>query len=80
MERNISWAEMKSMYPDEWLLITDFKTDDSGHLLNGVVERHSKKKDEVYRLPSLEKPTAFRFSGESTFSGLRSHATIHNLF
>ncbi|MGZ8219336.1 hypothetical protein [Methylomagnum sp.] len=70
----LTWQEMKTQYPEEWLLITDFDLDASGHILAGIVDRHSKQKDTVYRLPKLNKPTAFRYTGESNFSGLRSHA------
>ncbi len=69
---------MKQEYPDEWLLISDIERDQFGALRSGIVERHSRDKEEVYRKPSLDKPTAFRFTGESTFSGLRSHAQISN--
>jgi hypothetical protein len=74
MKDKITWDEMKKYYPDEWLLITDFDLDRSGHILDGIVNRHSKDKDDVYRLPALKRPTAFRYTGESTFSGLRSHS------
>ena len=74
MNKKMTWHEMKTNFPDEWLLITDFDLDQSGHLVAGVVERHSREKDEVYRLPALKKPTAFRYTGESTFSGLKDHA------
>ena len=70
---------MKAKFPNEWLLITDFDLNKSGHVIAGVVNRHSKKKDDVYRLPALDKPTAFRFTGESTFGGLRSHAGKYNV-
>ncbi len=69
--KKMTWNDMKNEFPDEWLLITDFDLDKSGHLVAGVVERHSRKKDEVYQLPALNKPTAFRYTGESTFSGDR---------
>jgi len=68
---------MKNDYPDEWLLISEIERDELGRLKYGVVERHSKDKEEVYRQPSLNKPTAFRYTGASTFSGLRSHAQIN---
>jgi len=71
--KKITWDEMKNEYPNEWLLITDFDLDKCGHILAGIVDRHSKEKDDVYRLPPLNKPTAFRYTGESTFAGLRSH-------
>jgi hypothetical protein len=74
MKNSQTWSEMKSKYPNEWLLIVDFETDESGHLVRGIVERHSNNKDDVYKKPALNKPTAFRYTGESTFSGLRSHA------
>ena len=74
MEQKITWEEMKKVYPDEWLLVVDFDVDDSGHLLAGVVERHSKEMEEICYPPALSKPTAFRYTGESTFAGLRGHA------
>jgi hypothetical protein len=69
MNKKLTWDEMKSIFPDEWLLITDFELDQSGHLISGVIVRHSVDKDEVNRLPSLEKPFAFKYTGESTFPG-----------
>jgi hypothetical protein len=74
MQKKTKWQEMKKQYPDEWLLITDFNLDKDGHLISGIVRRHSKIKQEVYRLPALGESTAFRYTGESTFSGLRSYA------
>lgn len=74
MKKETTWKEMKNQYPDEWLLITDFNLDQEGHLISGVVRRHSKLKQEVYRLPALGQSTAFRYTGESTFSGLRRYA------
>lgn len=65
---------MKTTYPDEWLLVINFETDESGHMLAGVVERHSKHKDDVYAKPALSQPTAFRYTGESAFRGFRDHA------
>lgn len=74
MGQRMTWEEMKKVYPDEWLLITDYESDESGHLLAGEVERHSRHKDEVYAKPALSRPTAFRYTGESTFRGFRDHA------
>jgi len=78
MENRMEWSEMKSRFPDEWLLIGDFETDEDGHLIGGVVEKHSKHKDEVYGIEPQVRPSAFRYTGESTFSGLRSHAAVHH--
>ena len=77
MARKMTWEQMKQEFPDEWLLIVDFDTDESGHLTSGVVERHSEDMDKVVRPPVLSRPIAFRYTGESTFMGLRSHAQHH---
>ena len=79
MSNKISWEKMKNNYPDEWLLIVDYETDNSGHIISGVIERHSRNKDEVYQLPFPKKSAAFRYTGESNFSGLRSHANNQNI-
>ena len=79
MGQKMTWEEMKQHFPNEWLVIVDFEVDNSGHLVAGVVERHSPKKHEVYRLPVRQQSTAFRYTGESTFSGLRSHAETHHV-
>lgn len=76
MVRNrITWKEMKEKYPNEWLLITDFELDEYGKVKIGVVERHSKKKKEAANPPIIDRDTSFCYTGESTFAGLRSHAT-----
>ncbi len=79
MRKRMTWKEMKKNYPDEWLLIIDFELDSSGRIVAGTVSRHSKEKDDVYCMPSLNRPTAFRYTGESDFSGVRSHAENRNI-
>ncbi len=69
MGQQMTWEEMKKLYPDEWLLITDYEIDKYGNVKVGIVERHSADKDEVYRLPALNKDVAFEYTGESTFRG-----------
>jgi hypothetical protein len=73
----LTWDQMRQRYPDEWLLIVDYDTDESGHLLSGVIERHSRSMREVAQPPALGRPTAFRYTGESTFRGLRGYAHRH---
>ncbi len=80
MAQKMSWEEMKRVYPDEWLMIVDYETDKSGHLLSGVVERHSRDKGDVYRLPAVDKDCAFRYTGECQFpGGWRAHAECHHV-
>lgn len=68
----MTWDEMKEVYPDEWLLVTDYELDEYGKIKTGIVERHSKDKDDVYRLPAIEKPAAFEYTGKIKFQGLVS--------
>jgi len=70
MGEKLTWNEMKNRYPDEWLLIIDFDLDDTGHLKSGIVKRHSKNKKDIYSGPVQTKSVAFRYTGESNFSGL----------
>lgn len=79
MEQKMTWEEMKTQYPDEWLLVTDFEINQYGEIKTGIVYKHSKDKQEVYRSPQLGKPVAFEYTGESTFSGFRSHAEHHSV-
>lgn len=79
MESKLTWHEMKKQYPNEWLLITEYDTDESGNVLSGIVARHSAGKDEVYRLPTLKQSSAFKYTGENTFpGGFRAHAEHHH--
>lgn len=77
MGQKMTWDEMKAAYPDEWLLVTDYERDKFGNVSVGVVERHSKSKKEVYKLPAPNKSCAFEYTGESTFRGFRDHAEHH---
>lgn len=74
MATRMTWEEMKRIYTDQWLLIVDYDLDENGHLKIGVVERHSKNKNDIYEPAVSNKSIAFRYTGESNFSGLRSHA------
>jgi hypothetical protein len=74
MVKKITWGEMRKKFPQEWLLIVDFDVDDTGHLISGVVEKHSKEIEGICCPPIMKKPTAFRYTGESTFAGLRNYA------
>lgn len=79
MGQKMTWEEMKKAYPDEWLLVTDYETDQFGQVKVGIVERHSKKMADLANPPVIDRNTAFRYTGESTFAGLRSHAKHHTI-
>ncbi|NLV66199.1 MAG: hypothetical protein GXY14_00855 [Spirochaetes bacterium] len=74
MAERITWEEMKTRYPGEWLMITDYDLDQSGRLKTGIVSSHSRNKTDIYSRPADTKTIAFRYTGESDFSGLRCHA------
>jgi hypothetical protein len=74
VKEKITWQEMKQRYPDEWLLIVDYDLDGMGHLQTGVVKKHSRNKVDIYKADIHDESAAFRYTGESSFSGLRSHA------
>ena len=80
METRMTWEEMKEAYPDEWLLVVDVERDQWGHMISGIVMRHSQDDQEVFRLPALNKSCSFKYTGECQFpGGLRAHAD-HNHF
>lgn len=73
----MTWEEMKKAFPNEWLRIANFELDKCGEIKAGTVLYHSASKDAVYSQPLTGQSEAFWYTGESTFSGLRSHA-LHN--
>lgn len=79
-KEKISWDEMKRKYPNQWLLITDFELNEFGQVVRGIVECHSETKSEAARPVIIDRDTAFRYTGESTFAGLRSHAPNNHTF
>jgi hypothetical protein len=78
MNERKTWDEMRSEFPEEWLLITDIEKDEYGNFESGIVIQHSTDQDAIYQFPLLDKPTATFYTGESSFSGLRSHVQIPN--
>ena len=75
MGKKMAWEEMKKAFPNEWLRIVNYELDTTGEIKSGEVLYHSPSKEEVYSQPLSGKSEAFWYTGESTFSGLRSHAT-----
>jgi hypothetical protein len=57
--------EIWRVYPSEWILIGDPKTDDRLTILEGVVLHHSPDRDEVYNKAIELRPrrSAFLFTG-----------------
>ena len=49
MKAVLTFQEMKTKYPGEWLLIGDPEVDASLHAKSGKVLAHSRSRDEIYR-------------------------------
>ncbi len=49
MNESLPLSELISRFPSEWLLISHPVLDSLGQLSGGIVEFHSKDRDEVYR-------------------------------
>jgi hypothetical protein len=78
MNKQMTWKEMKTKYPDEWLVIIDFKLDKFGEVTRGVVAQHSQKPSGINENPVIDRDTEIRFTGEFSFNGLKSHAAHDN--
>ena len=60
--------EMSKKYPNEWLFIIDPKTNENTtHLVSGIVQVHSKSRDDVYEASRKFKgDAAIRWTGDYT--------------
>ena len=60
--------EMSKKYPNEWLFIIAPKTrENTTHLVSGIVQVHSKSRDDVYEASMRFKgDAAIRFTGDWT--------------
>ncbi|MDO8527639.1 MAG: hypothetical protein Q7T03_08140 [Deltaproteobacteria bacterium] len=74
MTEKMTWEEMVKAFPDEWIRVIDYEMDEKGGLKCGRVVYHSRSKHIAYSQPLTGQSEAFWYTGESTFSGLRSHA------
>ncbi len=72
-QRTQTWDEMRAKFPEQWLLILEFDTDEFGQIRTGLVESHGDRISDLAKPPEGVTDVALRFTGESTFTGLRSH-------
>ncbi|MDE0087314.1 MAG: hypothetical protein OXU23_16450 [Candidatus Poribacteria bacterium] len=61
-------AEMERKYPNEWLFIIEPKTrENTTHLVSGIVQGHSKSRNDVYEASRKFKgDAAIRWTGDDT--------------
>ena len=61
----LDFKNLKKLYPDEWMLIENFRTDKYQRLISGKVVSHSKNRNELYELAiKRNKGFAIRYTGE----------------
>lgn len=62
----LTYEEIKTMYPDEWVLIDDLEVDESLEVISGVVLIHSPKRSEVddFMLKNRGGHKAIRYTGK----------------
>lgn len=71
--------EMSKKYPNEWLFIIQPKTrKNTTHLMSGIVQVHSKSRDDVYEASRKFKgDAAIRFTGNDTSQERRPKMTSY---
>lgn len=74
MDSKLSWDEIRRQYPDEWVVVTDYRIEGID-LLDGVVVDHGKNKEEVYgRLREAPNRSAVWYTGEFRHGIVGLHA------
>lgn len=57
--------QIKRRYPNEWLLITDYETDESTRVKTGKLAAHSKCRDEIHKkLSQYSGKRCIQYSGK----------------
>lgn len=67
MGSRMKWNEIAAAYPDEWVAVVNYNTDENG-CIEGEVIAHSADKDHFYhdagKLLPIYKEVALRYTGE----------------
>lgn len=57
--------KIRERYPDEWLLIVDYETDDVTRPVRGILVEHSKHRSDIYeKLPQYRGRVRIEYSGD----------------
>ena len=57
--------EIRKRYPDEWLLIVDYQTDNLTRPVRGILVEHSKHRGDIYvKLPQYKGKVRIEYSGD----------------
>jgi hypothetical protein len=59
MPETLTFAEIESRFPSEWILVEDPVTDGALEVQSGTVVAHSKDREEVYREAVRLRPKRF---------------------
>lgn len=64
-ENIITKKQMKTKYPDQWLLIKNYKVDKTTSLTEGKIIAHSKDRDEIHqKLNQFKGNLCIHFTGK----------------
>ncbi len=71
--------EMSKKYPNEWLFIIEPKTrENTTHLVSGIVQVHSKSRDDVFEASrKFKADAAIRWTGDDTPQEGRSKTPLY---
>ena len=77
--KRMTVEEMSKKYPNEWLFIIEPKTrENTTHLVSGIVQVHSKSRDDVYEASRKFKgDAAIKWTGDDTFQEQRSKMPLY---
>jgi hypothetical protein len=64
MADKLTWDEIKAMYPDEWVALTDVEWPDMGAITAGVVYAHSSSRAELLQQQKHLKSAAILWTGK----------------
>ncbi len=65
----LSWAEMVSIYPDQWVAVKDAEMDGADILSGEVVAAKPDREMRVFRLHNSKAGLVFRRTSEGDFDG-----------
>ena len=79
-DKKETWEEMKEIYPDQWLIISDFQTNDVGIIIDGIVRSAGPDKSSLTPPKDGSRNFALRYTGTPSFSsGFRHFANNHSV-
>jgi hypothetical protein len=64
MDGRLSWDEIKKLYPDEWVCLTDEEAPNMSHVVSGVVYAHDPDRKTLLEKQKHLKSAAILWTGK----------------